>query len=59
MYYQHDAAPPYFSQVARQYLHHKFPNQWIARGSAQNWPPQSPDLSPSDYYVWGYMKAMV
>jgi len=59
MYYQHDGAPPHFSQVVRQYLHHKFPNQWIDHGSAQNWPPQSPDLNPSDYHVWGYMRAMV
>jgi len=25
-YYQHDGVQPYFSQVIRQYLHHKFPN---------------------------------
>ena len=33
MYYQHDGAPPHFSQVVRQYLNHKFPNQWIGCGS--------------------------
>jgi len=27
MYYQHDGVLPHFSQVARQYLNHKFPNQ--------------------------------
>jgi len=26
MYYQHDGAPPHFSQVVRQYLNPKFPN---------------------------------
>ena len=25
----------------------------------QNWPPQSPNVNPLDYHVWGYMKAMV
>ena len=59
MYYQHDGAPPHFSQVVRQYLDHKFPNRWIGRGGTQNWPPRSPDLNPLDYHVWGYMKAMV
>jgi len=59
MYYQHDGAPPHFIQVLRQYLNHKFPNRWIGRGDAQNWPPRSPDLNPLDYLVWGYMKAMV
>ena len=59
MYYQHDGAPPYFSEVVRQYLNHKFPNYWIGHGVAQNWPPQSLDLNPLDYHMWGYMKAMV
>jgi hypothetical protein len=27
MYYQHDGAPPQFSQVVRQYLDHEFPNR--------------------------------
>src|SRR5215510_5647599 len=59
MYYQHDGAPPQFSQVVRQYLDHKFPNRWIGRGGTQNWPPQSPDLNPLDYHVCSYMKAIV
>ena len=59
MYYQHDRVPPHFSQVVRQYLHCKFPNRWIGHGGAQYWPPRSPDLSPSDNRMWGYMKAIV
>jgi hypothetical protein len=59
MCYQHDVAPHHCSQVIRQYLNHKFPNQWIGRGDAHNWPPQSPGLNPLYYHVWGYMKAMV
>ena len=59
MYYQHDGAPSHFSQVIRQFLNHKFPNRWIDRDGAQNWPPRSPDLNPLDYHVFGYMKAMV
>jgi len=59
MYYQHDGAPPHFSQVVRQYLNHQFPKRRIGRGCAQNWPPRLPGLNPLDYHVWGYMKAMV
>jgi hypothetical protein len=59
MYYQHDGAPPHFSQVVGQYLNHKFPNRWIGCDGAQNWPPWSLDLNPLDYHVLGYMKAMV
>ena len=57
MYYQHDGAPPHFSQIIRQYLNHKFQNRWIGHDGAQNWPPWSPDLNPLDYHVWGYMRA--
>jgi hypothetical protein len=59
MYYQHDGVPPHFSQVIGQYLNHEFQNRWIGCGSAQNWPPQSLDLKPLDYHVWGCMKALV
>ena len=59
IYYQHDGAPPHFSQIIRQYLNHKFPDRWIGRGGTQNWPPRSPDLNPLVYQAWGYMKAMV
>jgi hypothetical protein len=51
-------APLHFSQVIRQYLNHKFPNQCIGHGGEQNWPPWSPDLNPLDNHVWDYMKAM-
>jgi len=59
MYYQHDGAQHHCSQVVRQYLNHKFPNQWIGHGGEQNWPPQSLVLNPLDYCVWGYIKAIV
>jgi len=34
-------------------VNHKFPNRWIGRGGAQNWPPWSPGLNPLDYDVLG------
>ena len=59
MCYQHDGAPPHFSQVIRQYLNLKFPNRCIGRGGKQNWPPRSPDMNPLDYYVCVHTEAMV
>jgi len=59
MYYKNYGAQLHCCKVVRQYLNHKFPKQWIGRGGKQNWPPQSPDLNPLDYHVWGYVKAMV
>jgi hypothetical protein len=35
------------------------PNRWISRGSAINWPPRSPDLTPLDFCLWGWMKSEV
>jgi len=38
---------------------YRFPGRWIGRGGPQNWPARSPDLSPLDYCVWGWMKELV
>jgi len=29
--------------------------QWTGRGGIVAWPPQSPDLTPLEVYLWGYM----
>jgi len=59
MYFQHDGAPPHFSREVRNFLNCHFPGQWIGCGSPHNWPAGSPDLSPLDYCVWGWMKELV
>jgi hypothetical protein len=25
----------------------------------QNWPPNSPDLNPCDYFLWGFLKVKI
>ena len=37
------------------HLNDTFPNRWIGRGSAINWPQRSPDLTPLDFCLWGLM----
>jgi len=59
MYFQHDRAPPHFSCEVRNFLNYRFPGRWIGRGGPHNWPARSPDLSPMDYCVWGWMKELV
>ena len=59
MYFQHDGAPPHSSREVRNFLNYRFPGQWIGRGGPHNWPARSPDLSPLDYCVWGWMKELV
>ena len=59
MYCQHDGAPPHSSREVRNFLNSRFSGRWIGRGSPHHWPARSPDLSPLDYCVWGWMKELV
>ena len=59
LWYQHDGAPPHYSRAVQQLLNEKFKNQWIGRGGPIEWPPRSPDLNPLDFFLWGYIKALV
>ena len=40
-------------------LNDYFPNQLISRFGNIPWPPRSPDLAPSDFFMWGYIKSRV
>jgi hypothetical protein len=36
-----------------------FPGRWIGRGGPISWPPRSPDITPLDFFLWGYVKDIV
>uniref|UniRef100_H3AR58 Tc1-like transposase DDE domain-containing protein n=1 Tax=Latimeria chalumnae TaxID=7897 RepID=H3AR58_LATCH len=57
-FYQ-DGAPCHYDLNVRQLLNAIFPEKWIARCGPIAWPPRSPDLSPLDYFLWGYVKTVV
>ena len=57
--FQHDGAPPHNSIIVRNYLDTEFPGKWIGCGGPKEWPPRSPDLSPLDFFLWGYLKRTV
>ena len=57
--FQQDGAPPHYAVPVRQYLDKKYPNKWMGRGGPILWPPRSPDLTPCDYFLWGYLKDIV
>jgi len=59
MYFQNDGVPPHSLHEVKNFLNYRFPGRWIGRGSPHNWPARSPDLSPLDYCVWGWMKELV
>ncbi|GFV32522.1 DUF4817 domain-containing protein [Trichonephila clavipes] len=36
-----------------------FGDRLISRFGPVNWPPRSRDLTPLDYFLWGYVKSLV
>lgn len=60
MIFQQDGAPPHWALDVRAFLDQNFPNRWIGRSSPNmEWPPRSPDLTPPDFFLWGFIKGLV
>ena len=59
LWLQQDGAPPHYAHHVRAWLDGNFPGQWIGRGGPVEWPPRSPDLTPLDFFLWGYIKTLV
>lgn len=57
--FQQDGAPPHWGLVVREFLDQTFPNRWIGRDGPIAWPPRSPDITPLDFFMWGYVKDIV
>ncbi|GBL95881.1 hypothetical protein AVEN_227124-1 [Araneus ventricosus] len=57
--FQQDGAPPHYGNIVREFLDTTFPQRWIGRGAVMAWPPRSPDITPLDFYLWGYVKQHV
>ena len=58
-YFQQDVAPPHTSKLALDWLKSNFNNRVISRKTDFEWAPHSPDLSPPDFFLWGYLKDRV
>lgn len=59
IWFQHDGAPPHFGVDVRLFLNETFPGRWIGRRGTIEWPARSPDLTPLDFFLWGYLKSKV
>lgn len=59
LWWQQDGAPPHYACVVRDWLNQTFPGRWIGRRGTFEWPPRSPDLTPPDFFLWGYLKDKV
>uniref|UniRef100_A0A0N5C1S0 DDE_3 domain-containing protein n=1 Tax=Strongyloides papillosus TaxID=174720 RepID=A0A0N5C1S0_STREA len=57
--FMQDGSPPHYTKKVREWLDSNFQGRWIGRGSRSLvWPPRSPDLTPMDYFFWGYVKSL-
>ena len=57
--FQQDGAPPHYANVVRNALNEKLAGRWFGRRGSIEWPARSPDLSPLDFFLWGYLKDKV
>lgn len=58
-WFQQDGATPHIANIVMDLLKSKFKEKFISRNGPMRWPPRSPDLTPPDFFLWGYCKAKV
>lgn len=54
--FQLDSVPPHWSLDLRDCLDKHFSESWIWRDGRIRWPARSPDLTPCNFFMWGFMK---
>lgn len=59
IWFQQDGATPHTSRTSMAVLWEHFPERPISIRGDLEWPARSPDLSPCDFYLWGYLKSRV
>ena len=59
MWFQQDGATSHTACETIQLLHEKFPGRVLSRSGDKNWPPRSCDLTPLDFFLWGYLKSQI
>lgn len=59
MWFQHDGCPAHNARAVTRHLDARFRSRWIGNRSLISWPARSPDLTPLDYFLWGYLKNKV
>ena len=59
VWFQQDGATFHTVNATMALLNEKFPGRIISRNSEVNLPPRSCDLTPLDFFLWGYLKSKV
>ncbi|GFS70960.1 uncharacterized protein TNCV_2720141 [Trichonephila clavipes] len=57
--FQQDGATYHTARATIDLLKATFGDRLISRFGPVNWPPRSCDLTPLDYFLWGYVKSLV
>jgi hypothetical protein len=58
VFFQQDGAPPHWGLTVRVSLNEIFSKR-IGQDGPIPWPPHSPDITPLDFFFWGYIKDQV
>ncbi|GFX71582.1 putative RNA-directed DNA polymerase from transposon X-element [Trichonephila clavipes] len=59
LWFQQDGATCHTARAIIDLLKDTFGDRLISRFGPVNWPPRSCDLTPLDYFLWGYVKSLV
>ncbi|GFV13874.1 transposable element Tcb2 transposase [Trichonephila clavipes] len=59
LWFQQDGATCHTTRATIDLLKHTLGDRLISRFGPVNWPPRSCDLTPLDYFLWGYVKSLV
>ncbi|GFV87342.1 putative LOC100569746 [Trichonephila clavipes] len=59
LWFQHDGATCHTARATIDLFKDTFGDRLISRFGPVNWPPRSCDLTPLDYFLWGYVKSLV
>ncbi|GFV53058.1 uncharacterized protein TNCV_4644171 [Trichonephila clavipes] len=59
LWFQQDSATCHTARATIDLLKDTFGDRLISCFGPVNWPPRSCDLTPRDYFLWGYVKSLV
>ncbi|GFT59748.1 putative transposable element [Trichonephila clavipes] len=59
LWFQEDGATYHTARATIYLLKNTFGDRLISCFGPVNWPPRSCDLTPLDYFLWGYVKSLV
>ncbi|GFX64758.1 transposable element Tc3 transposase [Trichonephila clavipes] len=59
LWFQQDGATCHTARATIDLLKDTFGDRLISRFGPVNWPPRPCDLTPLDYFLWGYVKSLV